>query len=174
MKRIEVRLSTDSITQALRELRKQKRETDKKMTQLCKRLAELGAIRVSLEYSRAWYVGPNNVSVYVRKSGNGYKIVASGQSVAFVEFGAGAKYGGGYPTEETKVPPDIPVPGSWSTDPTVGKGHWDSPNGWYLPNGVVGKSGENHSFGNAPTMGMYQAGQDIRASIEQVAREVFQ
>lgn len=169
MKRIEVRLSTDSITQALREIRKFNRnEANKKMDLLCKRLAEIGADTAQIEFAWSEYEGPNDdVNVVVEQMENGYKIVASGEAVAFIEFGAGATYGHGYPVNETKVPPNIPVPGSWSTDPTVGKGHWNDPKGWYYAHG-------QRTLGNPPAMAMWYAREEMRRQIEQIAREVFQ
>lgn len=169
-------LSTASITSALKELRRIERDVSKKMDTMCKRLAEIGATRVSMEYARAWYVGPdyaaNGIAVSVEEADGGYKIVASGQAVAFVEFGAGAKYSGTYPTVEG-LDPALSSPGSWSSDPTVGKGHWDDPNGWRIPRDKVALSGEARSWGNPPAMGMYYAGQDIRQNVERIAREVF-
>lgn len=172
MRTIAMSLSTTSITSALKELRRIERDVSKKMDTMCKRLAEIGATRVSMEYARAWYVGPKDISVSVEEADGGYKIVASGQAVAFVEFGAGAKYGGAYPVVDG-LDPALTAAGSWSSDPSVGKGHWDDPNGWRLPRGSVPLSGESRSWGNPPAMGMYYAGQDIRQNVERIAREVF-
>ena len=65
MKKIAMSLSTTSITSALKELRRIERDVSKKMDTMCKRLAEIGATRVSMEYARAWYVGPKDISVSV-------------------------------------------------------------------------------------------------------------
>lgn len=168
MKTIEVRLSTDSITQALRELRKyQRTELKKKMDTLCKRLAEVGLDVAQVIFAGAEYDGDNrNVVVTQSKIDNGYKIVASGKAVAFIEFGAGVTYGGTYPND-TKVPSIIPLAGSWSMDPEVGKGHWADPKGWYYAHG-------QRTLGNPPAMAMWYAREEMRRQIEQIAREVFQ
>lgn len=173
MKTITYNLSTSSITNVLRVLRREQNALTRKMNELCMRLATIGATVVSFDYSGAFYVGDKDVSISVEptEDNNGYKIVASGQAVAFIEFGAGARYGGGYP--EPQLASTYATPGSWSTDLTVGKGHWADPNGWYLPNEKVGLSGEKHSYGNPPSAGMYHAGQEIREQIDRIAKEVF-
>lgn len=157
-------LSTSSITNALSELRKIDNDTQKKLDVMCRKLAQLGADRVIMEYSGAFYDGDNDVMVSVEQTETGFKIVASGKAVAFIEFGAGAVYGNTYPLSDAGA--TYAVPGSWSTDPVLGKGHWDDPNGWFYAHG-------KRSIGNPPTAGMYYAGQEIRESIERIAKEVF-
>ena len=168
MKKIEVNpLSYSSIQKAIKDLEEYKKWVVRKATERTERLAMLGATVASLNFSRAIYNGINDVQLSVEQIENGYKIVASGQAVAFIEFGSGARYGGSYPAEETEVDPAITVPGSWSDD--VGKGHWNSPNGWYLPK----DKGGGHSYGNPPAMAMYYASKEIEDKIKNIAQEVF-
>lgn len=126
----------------------------------------MGATSVSIGFSRAFYDGPNiyNVTVEDTPSG-GYKIVVNGDSVAFVEFGAGVRYGEGHPqASEFGVGP--------GTYPS-GKGHWNDPDGWYLPKGKWAADGTRHTYGNPPNMPMYNTATDLRNEVERVAREVF-
>lgn len=170
MKKIEVNLcSYASIQKAIKELEEYKAWVVRKSDELAKRLATLGATVASLNFSRAIYNGINDVRVSVEPIDNGYKIIASGQAVAFIEFGSGARYGGGYPNNETQVMPEISAPGSWSEDESVGRGHWNSPNGWWLPK----DKGGGHSYGNPPAMAMYFASKEIQDKVKSIAQEVF-
>lgn len=153
------------IAELLRRLDSYTDNISKRADELCKRLADMGAVNVSLQFSRAIYTGPNDFSVSVEDlGGNRYQIVVSGQSVAFVEFGAGVTYGEGHPqAAEFGV-----GPGTWP-----GKGHWDDPNGWYLPKEKQLSDGTKHSYGNPPNMPMYNTAQDLKQEIARVARDVF-
>lgn len=129
--------------------------------ELCRRLAEMGATNVSLLFARAIYTGPNDFNVSVEAAGNnGYRILVSGQSVLFVEFGAGITYGEGHPqaAEFGYGPGTYP-----------GQKHALTGKGWYLPKD---KGGE-HTYGNPPNRPMYNTAQDLKGEIERVAREVF-
>lgn len=139
---------------------------DLKCQELCKRLADMGATNVSLQFSRAIYTGDNDFDVSVQDvSDGGYQIVVSGQSVAFVEFGAGVRYGHGHPLEgEFGM-----GAGTYPSD----KGHWDDPRGWYLPKEKQLSDGTKHTYGNPPNMPMYNTAQDLKNEIARVAREVF-
>lgn len=139
---------------------------DQKKRELCKRLADMGATNVSLLFSRAIYTGNNDFDVSVRDLGNGgYQIVVSGQSVAFVEFGAGVRYGHGHPLEGQFGM----GAGTYPSD----KGHWDDPQGWYLPKSKQHSDGTKHTYGNPPNMPMYNTAQDLKNEIARVTREVF-
>jgi hypothetical protein len=101
------------------------------------------------------------VTVRVDDTGSVAVIYAEGESVAFIEFGAGAKYGYGHPQAgEFGF-----GPGTWS-DGESGKGHWNDPKGWWYAPG-------QHSYGNPPAMAMYQAVQKMTEELTVIAREVF-
>lgn len=160
-KTIRVSLNAASIDRAITELNDYKAGLKSKGKLLCERLAAMGATKVSLGYARAAYTGDKDISVSVEESDKGYRIIAAGESVAFVEFGAGVKMGGGHPLN-----------GQFGTGPGTypnGKGHWDDPNGWYLPK----DKGGAHTYGNPPAMVMYDAGKELREEILRVAKEVF-
>ena len=129
---------------------------------LVKALAEAGCEAVSVTYAGTHYVGPRDENVTVEERGEGrYAIVASGETVLFVEFGAGVYLGGGHPDPMGYGPGTYP-----------GNGHWDDPNGWYLPKSAAGSRGV-HTYGNVPSAAMYHTAKSLRAMVEQAARGVF-
>lgn len=155
---IQVELSRKGLTRAMNELREYKKWVEAKEGELTQRLAALGATVASIQFSRAIYNGSKDISVRVDSTGSVAVIYAEGESVAFVEFGAGSKYGYGHPQA-----------GEFGVGPGTypeGKGHWDDPNGWWY--------GHNqHTYGNPPAMAMYQAVQTMTEQLTQIAREVF-
>lgn len=158
MKKITVELNTASINRAIKKIRKLDAEWDRKIDEVIRRLAELGATKASLGFSRAVYTGDNDVSISVEPTENGYAIIAAGEAVLFIEFGSGVTYGYGYP-----------VPINYGPGTYPGKGHWDDPNGWYLPK----DKGGTHTYGNPPSAAMYQTGKELQQEILRIAREVF-
>ena len=156
-KTIRLQLSDESIKHGIRELRLYKQWVEAKETELRMRLAQLGATVASIQFSRAIYNGSKDVTVRVDATGSVAVIYAEGESVAFIEFGSGIKYGYGHPQAgEHGVGP--------GTYP--GKGHWDNPKGWWYGHG-------QHSYGNPPAMAMYDAVQTMTEELTKIAREVF-
>lgn len=158
-------LTPRSIRGAINELKRYKRTLKDKAKLLCERLADFGLVSARDSYGNISmdYVGPVDVSVTVEPKKNGYRIIAGGQTVLFLEFGAGVKYGYGHPLNE-----------KYGMGPTTypGQKHAEDPNGWILPKSA-GRDAGKRSYGNPPSMAMYNAGQDIRSEIERIAREVF-
>lgn len=133
----------------------------RKTAELARRLADMGAVNVSLGYSRAVYTGDNDISVTVEQQGeNSYAIIANGEAVLFVEFGAGVTYGYGHP--QPSVEGTAMGPGTYPSE----KGHWNDPKGWWIPGG-------EHTYGNPPSMTMYFTAKELRNQLEDIAREVF-
>ena len=160
-KTIHVELTNKSINSAIKELRQYKLWVEAKENELRLRLAQLGATVASIQFSRAIYNGSNDVTVRVDNTGSVAVIYAEGESVAFIEFGSGAKYGYGHPQAgEFGV-----GPGTYSDGPN-GKGKWDNPSGWWYGHG-------QHSYGNPPAMAMYSAVQAMTEQITKIAKEVF-
>lgn len=149
-------LDRHSVRNAITELKKFQADFDSKMNQVCERLAHIGEVRASAMFSNAAYDGTNDVSVRAEQYGTGWRVVASGNAVLFIEFGSGVKMGYGHPN------PQGYGPGTYPSD----KGNWNKPNGWWYAHG-------KHTFGNPPAAAMYYAEQDIRAEIERVVSEVF-
>lgn len=157
---MKVSVHVQGVNEAIRKLNSIANDVIRKQDELCKRLADMGAVNVSILFSRAIYVGDKDFTVSVEDAPNGgYQIVVSGQSVAFVEFGAGIRYGHGHPQESEF--------GVGAGTYPFGKGHWDDPNGWWIP-----KTGQ-HTYGNPPNMPMYNTAQDLKKEIARVTREVF-
>ena len=151
-------LSHKNISSAIREVRKYQAWVAKKEAELRLRLASLGATVASIQFARAIYNGTNDVSVRVDDTGSVAVIYAEGESVAFIEFGAGITYGSGHPqADELGMGP--------GTYPE-GKGHWDNPRGWWYAHG-------EHTYGNPPAMAMYSAVQAMTEEVTKIAREVF-
>lgn len=144
-----------SVSRAQRRLDEYFADLIEKANTVCERLATIGAVRASLDFSRAIYNGTNDVAVTVEPIDNGYAIHATGNAVLFIEFGSGASYGYGHPEPEGYGPGTYP-----------GKGHWDDPNGWWYGN-------HEHSYGNPPAAAMYHAKQDVLQEVQRIADEVF-
>jgi hypothetical protein len=144
-----------SVSRAQRRLDEYFADLIEKANTVCERLATIGAVRASLDFSRAIYNGTNDVAVTVEPIDNGYAIHATGNAVLFIEFGSGASYGYGHPEPEGYGPGTYP-----------GKGHWNDPNGWWYGN-------HEHSYGNPPAQAMYNAKREIQAEVQRIADEVF-
>lgn len=160
-KRITVDLTDRSINSAIKEVKAYKQWVLAKEKELRQRLASVGATVASIQFSRAVYNGTNDVTVRVDDTGSVAVIYAEGESVAFIEFGSGAKYGYGHPqASEHGV-----GPGTYSDGPD-GKGHWNNPKGWWYGKG-------EHSYGNPPAMAMVNAVQRMTEQLTTIAKEVF-
>ncbi len=146
------------LTQGLKDYEKWLRE---KSTELCKRLADMGAVKASLEFSRAIYTGDEDHEIIVEAVDGGYKVKAVGETVLFVEFGTGL-IGYGHPESHGMQPGTYP-----------GKGHWDDPEGWWLPRDKNGGHSQ-HTYGNPPNMPMYNTVKELELELERVVREVFE
>ena len=156
-KRIRIGLTEQSISRGIREVERYKAWVMRKEQLLRMELATLGATVASIQFSRAIYNGSNDVSVRVDDTGSVAVIYAEGESVAFIEFGAGIKYGYGHPQA---AEPGM-GPGTYP-----GKGNWDNEKGWWYGHG-------QHSYGNPPAMAMYGAVQKMTEDLTRIAREVF-
>lgn len=160
-KKIVVPLSESGIQKIQDELMAYRKWQEEKARELAERLAALGATVASIRFSRAVYTGKKDVDVTVEALPNGYKVKADGESVLFIEFGAGVTYGYGHPEA-----------GEFGMGPGTypdGKGHWDDPKGWYLPK----SAGGGHTFGNPPAMPMYEARKAIEQELPRIVKEVF-
>ncbi len=130
-------LTDSSIKSTIVGLKEYRKWVMEKEAELRNRLAELGANVASIQFAGATYDGTNDVSVRVDSTGSVAVIYAEGSAVAFIEFGAGAKYGYGHGYADTLGM----GPGTYPE----GKGHWDNPDGWYYAHG-------KKSYGNPPAM----------------------
>lgn len=166
-KTIMVSLTTESVNEAIKELRRYKQWVVAKEAELRTRLAQIGATVASIQFARAIYNGTNDITVRVDNTKSVAVIYAEGESLLFIEFGSGAKYGYGHP----QAGEFGYGPGTYSDGPE-GKGHWDNEDdegnktGWYYGSG-------QHSYGNPPAMAMYNAVQEMTEQLTRIAKEVF-
>ena len=159
---ISVRLGSQSIGSAIKEIQAYKTWADKKTRELTKRLSELGAEEAKVRFAGAQYDGDNDATVSVEPIDNGYKIVATGGSVFFIEFGAGVYYNGTEPYPEPR-PAGVVGIGEY------GKGHGKR-KAW----GFYDAGGELViTHGTPAAMPMLHAGRAMRQQVEKLAQEVF-
>ncbi len=161
--RIEINpFSPISIKKAQKQILEYQRWVERKEQELLDRLSMYGATRVSLGFARAIYDEQgNDIKVSVEMDGSKARIIAQGEDVCFVEFGAGVRYGQGY---EGNKPRGIVGIGEY------GKGKGKNPKGWWY----TGNDGEgHHTYGNPPSMTMWKTSVELREIIGDIAREVF-
>ena len=163
-------LDTQSINNAIKELKAYRQEFLRKEKQLLEGLAMLGVKEASIRFTTAMYDGVNDVSVRLDREVNGYAIVASGQAVAFIEFGSGVYHNTGEPYPNPR-PAGVVGIGEYGQ----GKGKRKA---WFYKgepgsNGVVQKNGVVKTRGNPAAMPMWYASEEMRKSILKLAREVF-
>lgn len=155
--KIRVKVDQAALNRTVGRLEEYNSDLKEKANEICQRLASIGAVHASLGFSRAFYNGESNFDISVEPIENGYAVIAGGDTVLFLEFGAGVTMGYGHPQA-----------GEFGMGPGTypGKGHWDQPYGWWIPGG-------EHTYGNPPTMAMYNAAKEIEKEVERVAREVL-
>ena len=163
-------LDTSSINSAIKELEKYKQDFLRKEQRLLEGLAMLGVKEASVRFTTAMYDGVNDVTVALDKTANGYAIVASGQAVAFIEFGTGVYHNTGEPYPNPR-PEGIVGIGEYGQ----GKGKRRA---WFYKgeagtNGEVQKNGVVKTRGNPAAMPLWYASEEMRSSILKLAREVF-
>ena len=160
-KKIVVPLSVTGINQLQDELKEYQRWQTDCAKELAKRLAEFGQQVAQVRFGRGSLLGLRDEHVTYEETPNGFKVIARGETVLFVEFGTGITYGFGHPeAQEFGMGP--------GTYPD-GKGHWNDPNGWYLPK----SAGGGHTYGNLPAMPMYEARKQIEQELPRIVKEVF-
>ena len=139
-----------------------KRDFEEKEQEFIRRLAEIGVRVAQSGFATADYDGVNDVVVTMVKTSNGYSVVASGETVGFIEFGTGVKY------------PEWDNTGMEYTPPkhgTYGKGQGKNPHGWWFRQNDGGRA--NHTYGNQPAEAMLTARNEIIERAMQIAREVW-
>lgn len=156
MKQILIELSPESCDNALEALKLYMKEINPKLDEVCRRLAEIGAAEARVHFARGDH-GNKDATVTTRKIPHGYKIVASGHDVYFIEFGTGF-----FAMPHGNVT-NVPVyPGSWSeTHAHIFEtyGYW-----YYHGEKLQGTEAE---------MPMYYAGKAIRDNERRIVKEVF-
>lgn len=171
-KKITIQLSEQSIKQAIKDLSDYQKWVEQKTARLIERLAIIGAQEASIRFASAQYDGVNDSSVSVEPMANGWKIVANGETCAFIEWGSGVYHNHGEPYPN---PPGRPaeVAGIGEYGHGYGKRRgWvyegvPGSSGRFLPNGKV------FTRGNPASMPMYYSTQEMLARVTEIAKEVF-
>ncbi len=138
-----------------------------KVNRFLERLSTLGAYRARVEFTGAMYAGTNDVEVSVEAEGAGYKVVAAGQAVLFIEFGTGV------------LNPEHPQSSEFGfAHGTYGEGKGANEKGWVYvgEQGNAGRplrDGVYRTYGNPPAKAMYYAAKDMKSEIYAIAKEVF-
>ena len=159
---ISMSLSTKSIGRGLKELKAYRDALEQKEKQLLEELANIGVREASVRFTTAIYDGKNDSEVTLETIENGYQIVANGNAVAFIEFGAGVYHN-----------PSEPYPNP-RPDGIVGIGEYGKGYGKRQAWGFRDDSGELViTHGNPAAMPMWYASEEMRNSILQIARRVF-
>lgn len=162
VKVIKMGLSTESIDNAIAQLRAYRNTLDAKKDKLLKRLGEIGVREASVRFTTAMYDGVNDSSVSLEANKDGYAIIAEGHAVAFIEFGAGVYHNSGEPYPDPR-PEGIADIGEY------GKGYGKR-QAW----GYKDDSGELViTHGNPAAMPLWHASEEMRNNILKIAKEVF-
>ena len=175
MKKITIQLSEASIKEAIKEIEKYQKWVKEKTELLIEKLAIIGAHEASVRFASAMYDGNNDVTVEVGQTANGWVITASGDAVAFIEFGAGVYHNSGEP---------YPLP---RPEGIVGIGEYGQGKGKQTTWGYYGEPGSSGvvkvnrktgkevvlTHGNPASMPMWYATEEMRREVLNVAREVF-
>ena len=159
---IKMSLSSKSIGDALKQLKAYRNSLEAREKELLDELANIGVREASVRFTTAMYDGVNDSEVTLEPIENGYRIVAQGEAVAFIEFGAGVYHN---PTEP--YPKDRP-------DGIVCIGEYGHGYGKRQAWGFRDESGELViTHGNPAAMPMWYASEEMRNSILKIARRVF-
>lgn len=162
MKRIVIELSEAGCERAAIELETYARSLDRKLAEVCRRLAEVGAAEAkAIAYGASVQgLGNDDVTITTEPMSNGYKIVMSGEDIYFIEFGTGI-FAGEYPGDTSNVTVGI-MPGDWSDT----HAQLFSNYGYWFYN-------KQKLEGTPAYMPMYYAGRKMREEMPRIAREVF-
>lgn len=166
----------DNVGDFMRRLDEQKRRLEEKTSELVKRLADYGVEIADISFGSAQYDGVNDVKVDFEEYDEFTRaVVATGNAVLFIEFGAGATYGYGHPEPQGYGPGTYPgkgqglnhywfytgqpgtAGGALATDPKTGYEH---------PNTTI-------THGNPPSASMHNARKQIEEDFTRIAQEVF-
>lgn len=165
-RKIKCTLSASGLEEMRNQILAYSNDLQRKCQILVSKLSNLGldVVRQTMESIPSEEKGSYHTEVINASNGDiiGAAIRLSGDKVLFLEFSAGITYG-------TK---DYPLPSGngYGMGTYPGKGHWDSPYGWWW----IDENGEkHHSYGNRAYMPMYHAEEAIVIQVREVAKEVF-
>jgi hypothetical protein len=151
-----------SVSTALELVQKYQKEFLEKEQQFVRRLAEIGVRVAQAGFATADYDGVNDVVVNLVQTRNGYSVVATGETVGFIEFGTGVKNPEWDNTGMDYTPP---------AHGTYGKKQGANPHGWWFNPNEGGRA--THTYGHAPAEAMRTARDEMVEKVIQIAREVW-
>lgn len=160
------------IAETIKHLERTKRNLGIKVHDFLDRLGQEGYKVANAKFANALYAGLNDVQVSLKwETDTELHLIAEGEAVLFIEFGTGTLYEN-YPGE---LPDGVVEHGKY------GKGKGAKPP--WIYKGEPGNAGQiiyhkmdGHivrTFGNPPARAMFDAGQEMRNRIAEIAREVF-
>lgn len=166
-KKIKINLfDSRSLDKAIRQIRQYQNSLPRKVQTFIDRLAKEGlqVVQSTMESVPDEEKGSYYTEIVNTSNGDiiGAAIRLTGDKVLFIEFSAGITYGtDNYP---------LPSGDKYGMGTYPGKGHWNSPYGWWY---VDEQGNKHHSYGNRAYMPMYHAEQAIIIQVSHIAREVF-
>lgn len=177
-RKIVVELSKDAIDKAIKELNDYKKWVNRKTKELLEQLSLIGIQEASIRFSGAQYDGTNDTQLKTEESFDGtnyvYTIIAAGQAVCFIEFGAGVYYNSaGYPLQKPAGVVGIGEYGEKKGTQNTWAYYGENPGS----NGVLRESAKGSvviTHGNPAAMPMYYAGSEMKQKILSIAKEVFE
>lgn len=158
-RKVIVEIDPVSIRDAVKILEAYKKFAEKKSEELMLRLAAIGLDTARVRFEMGAVEGNEAPDTWVEPTETGFKIIAQGKDVYFIEFGAGDA-AGNHPDRAT-APVDT-YPGSFSAKNTqeyVKYGSWHHQKKKYTE--------------IQPQMPMYYAAREIERNVEKIAKEVF-
>lgn len=155
-----------SLDKAIQQIRQYQNSLPRKVQTFIDRLAKEGlqVVQSTMESVPDEEKGSYYTEIVNTSNGDiiGAAIRLTGDKVLFIEFSAGITYGtDNYP---------LPSGDKYGMGTYPGKGHWNSPYGWWY---VDEQGNKHHSYGNRAYMPMYHAEQAIIIQVSHIAREVF-
>ena len=159
---IKMDLSTSSIDNAIKEIKAFRDSLNTKKYRLLEELTKIGLGEASVRFTTAMYDGVNDSDVKAELTHFGYRIVAQGHAVFFIEFGAGVYHNPGEPYPDPR-PKGV-----------VGIGEYGKGYGKRQAWGFVDDTGDVVvTHGNPAAMPMWYASEEMQRNILKIAKEVF-
>lgn len=176
MKRITVSLSEKSIRQAIKECEKYQKFLKKQAPKFLKELAENGAKIARQNFDSATYDGKPDYDCRAEmRNDSCYAVVATGETVLFMEFGTGVTYPDDYPQK----PNDPRLVGRGEFGQGKGKnrswGFYYDGNGTVTGKSITGKNGKTVIIteGNPANACMYYTVTALQNTFAFHAQKIF-
>lgn len=172
MKKISCTLAT--LDKAIAELDKFQKELATKAESITSQVTDVCESEAAVNFGKAIYDGTNDVIVSTEQDKLIGYVVASGETVAFIEFGTGITY----PDDHPLKPDTLGLVGRGEYGHKLGR----MKNGWRYPAVMgAGTNGEKdekhpdmiHTYGNPANRCLYDARAEAQKSVIKIAKEAF-